>query len=154
MTPQQMISLRQAAGRPAGQVLIADEFYIYSTGRPSAALAAGATSITNIAIQADSDFLIEKTTYSADVAGAAQTFNTQVIPHANVALVATSSGRQLMNVQAPLSGLFGPGSLPFIWPRSYLLPASSTLQITLVSFEAANANFITLNFIGRKLYWS
>lgn len=153
MTPQQQAALAAAAGR-TGQRLIADEFFIYTTGRPAAALAAAASSITNISIQADSDFLIEKTTFSADVAAAAQTFNTQVIPHANVTLVATSSGRQLMNVQAPLAGLFGTGQLPFIWPRSYLIPASSILQITLVSFEAANANFITLNFIGRKLYWS
>lgn len=157
MTPQQVAALAAAAGRVSSQgipqVLIGDEFFVYTTGRPAAALAAGGTSISNIQIQADSDFLLEKTTFTADVAAAAQTFNTQVLPHANVTLVATSSGRQLMNVQLPLVGLFGTGQLPFIWPRSYLFPASSTLQITLVSFEAANANFITLNFIGRKIYW-
>lgn len=147
-----MNRLSQLAGRP-GQVLIGDEFFVYSTGR-LAALAPAGTSINNINIQADSDFLIEKGTVSADVAGAAQTFNTQVLPNATVNLIATSSGRQLMNVQIPIVGLFGTGSLPMIWPRSYLLPASSILQVTLTSFEAAASNLITVNFIGRKLYWA
>lgn len=140
------------AGRP-GQQIINDEFFIYTTGRPAAGLAAAGQSATNIQIQADSDFLIEKLSFNADIAGATQTESTRLLPNVSVLLTNTGSGRQLMNLQMPLTGLFGSGELPMILPRQYLLPASSTLQIQLVSFEAAIVPFITLNFIGRKLYW-
>ena len=147
-----MRQLAANAGRP-GQVIISDEFYIYTTGRPAAAVAPAGTQTTNISIQADSDFLIEKMTFNADIAGATQTESGRLLPNVNVLLTNTGSGRNFMNVQFPLTGMFGGGELPFILPRQYLLPASSTLQIQLVSFEAAISAFITLNFIGRKLYW-
>lgn len=140
------------AGR-IGQVVISDEFYIYTTGRPAAAIAPAATTSTNIQIQADSDFLIEKLSFNADVAAATQTESSRLLPNVHVLLTNTGSGRQLMNVQMPITGLFGSAELPFILPRQYLLPASGTLQIQLVSFEAAISPFITLNFIGRKIYW-
>ena len=148
-----MNQLAMNAGR-VGQVIISDEFYIYTTGRPAVGLALLGTSTTNIQIQVDSDFLIEKMSFNADLAGAAQTETSRVLPNVNVLLTNTASGRNLMNVQFPLTGVFGGGELPFILPRQYLLPGSSTLQIQLVSFEAVSVPFITLNFIGRKLYWS
>lgn len=147
-----MLQLAANAGR-LGQKVISDEFYIYSTGRPTAALAAGGQSTQNIQIQADSDFLIEKHSFNADLAGATQTESSRLLPNVSVLLTNTSSGRQLMNLQFPLTGIFGSGELPMILPRQYLLPASSTLQIQLISFEAAVTPFITLNFIGRKIYW-
>lgn len=147
-----MQQLAANAGR-VGQVIISDEFYVYSTGRPAAALAPAATSATNIQIQADSDFLVEKLSFNADIAGATQTESGRLLPNVHVLITNTSSGRQLMNVQFPLTGIFGGGELPFILPRQYLVPASGTMQIQLVSFEAAVSPFITLNFIGRKLYW-
>lgn len=148
-----MAQLAANAGRK-NQQIISDEFYIYSSGRPAAALAAGGTTQFNIAIQADSDFLIEKLSFNADAAGATQTESTRLLPNVQVLLTNTGSGRALMNLQFPLTGLFGSGELPMILPRQYLLPASSTLAIQLVSFEAAVTPFITLNFIGRKIYWS
>lgn len=153
MNLEQMKSLAIAAGRP-NQVLIGEEFFSYSIGRPTAAIAPLASQIGNINIQADSDFIIEKTTYAADIAGATQTFNSITVPNVNVLLVATSSGRQLMNIQLPLATIFGPAWLPFIWPKPYLLHASSTLTHTLVSFEAAISPFVTLAFHGRKLFWA
>jgi hypothetical protein len=153
MNLDQMRSLAIAAGRP-NQILIGEEFYSYTAGRPIAAIAPAATQLGNINIQADSDFIIEKTTFSADVAAATQTLNTVTVPNVTVLLVATSSGRQMSNVAVPLSSLFGPAWLPFIWPKPYLLHASSTLSFTLVSFEAAISPFVTLVFHGRKLFWA
>ena len=153
MNLDQMKSLAIAAGRP-NQILIGEEFFSYSAGRPAAAIAVGAAQIGNVNIQADSDFIIEKTTFACDVAGATQTLNTMTVPNVNVLLVATSSGRQLMNIALPLASLFGPAWLPFIWPKPYLLHASSTLTHTLTSFEAAVTPFVTLVFHGRKLFWA
>ena len=148
-----MQQLAANAGRK-NQVIISDEFFIYSTGRPAAGIAAaGGVQTVNIQILADSDFLIEKLSFNADLAGVAQLHGTRIVPNVNVLLTNTGSGRQLMNLQLPLTGIFGSGELPMILPRQYLLPASSTLQIQMVSFEAAAVPFVTLNFIGRKIYW-
>lgn len=145
----QMLAL--SAGRQ-GQHIVADEFFSYST--PRTAVAQGGTATVNITIESNSDFLIEKMTFSADVAAAAQTWSTRISPNVQVQLNATGSGRNLLNISTDLRNLFGSGEIPFILPRAYLLPAASTLQVTFTSFEAVNANNITLSFIGRKLFWA
>lgn len=152
MNHERLQHLARLAGR-AGQVLIGEEFYIYSTGRLAAITAAGGTLTNNITVQSDSDFLIEKMTYASDVAGASEGRDSANVPNVTALLTATGSGKQLMNVQAPIFSLFGTGELPFIMPISYFLPAASTLTISLTSFEASVTPRITLDFIGRKLYW-
>jgi hypothetical protein len=126
--------------------------FTYSTGRPGVVLPVGGVQNFFINIQADADFILEKQTYAADLAGAAQTFNTYVVPNVLVLLTSTGSGQQLMSSPVPLASAFGNGFLPNILPYPYVLPANSQLQITLTSFEAVSTPFITLNFVGRKLY--
>lgn len=127
------------------------EYFAYSTGR-LAAIAVGATVNTQILIQADADFLIEKLTYYADLAGVAQTSGARIVPNVTVLITASSSGVQIMNNPVPIPAMFGTGDLPFILPTPRLLGANSQLQIQLVSFEAAVTPLITLNFHGRKIY--
>lgn len=150
MNAAQEAAFARSMGRP-GQVILAREFFVYSTPRTS--LAAGASTTLNIAIQADSDFVIEKTTYNADVAAAATTQSTMILPNWTVMLTISGAGRQLMNTPVPIPGMFGTGQLPFIWTRPYAIPASSQLQIGLVSYEAAATDLVTLNFIGQKIFW-
>jgi hypothetical protein len=127
------------------------EFFTYTTGR-LASLAAAATINTQITIQADSDFIVEKLTYACDIAAAAVTISTLPAPNVTVLLTSSGSGQQWMNTPMNLPSLFGLGWLPFILPYPRVLPANSQLQIQLVSYEAAVANLITLNFHGRKVY--
>jgi hypothetical protein len=127
------------------------EYFNYSTGR-LAAITVGATVNTSIIIQADADFLVEKLTYYADLAGVAQTYSARIVPNVTVLITASSSGVQIMNNPVPIPSMFGEGDLPFILPSPRLLGANSQLQIQLVSFEAAVTPAITLNFHGRKLY--
>lgn len=130
-----------------------EEFYSYSTGRLSA-ISVGGTLTTNILIQADSDFVLEKLTYYADIAGAAQTASTKIVPNVSVMLTSTGSGQNLFSANIPIDSVFGSGGLPFILPFPRLFPANSTLQISLTSFEAAITPILTLNFHGRKRYRS
>lgn len=152
MNAIEMQKLAIALSRP-GQVIINEQFQVYATGRPVAGVAPAGLQSPSIQIRADSDFVIEKTTFNADVAGATQTESSRLLPNVTVLLVVTSSGQQLFNVPVPLTGLFGSGELPFIWPKPFIVPASCTLQCQLVSFEAAITVFISLNFIGRCLFW-
>ncbi len=126
------------------------DFFTYTTGRQS--VAAAATVVSNILIQADSAFEIIKLTGAADVAGAAQTSSTRVIPNALILITDTGSGRQLMSAAVPFGALFGDGNLPFILPRPKIIAPRSTLQITITSFEAANTNNISINLIGNKIF--
>lgn len=129
---------------------IQKDFFIYTTGRFSVAPAAQATQ--NIAIQADADFEIVKLTAFSDLAGAAQTRATQVVPNVNVLITDTGAGRQLMNVAVPLNSMFGTAQEPFILPIPKIIKARSNLQIVITSFEAANTDYLTLNFIGNKIF--
>jgi len=151
MDRNSMQMLAISAGR-AGQVIIADEFFTYTAARTS--VAAAATATVNITIESNSDFLIEKMTYVNDVAAAAYTDSSRPIPNVTAQINATGSGRNMFNIATPIPNTFGTGEIPFILPRSYLLPAASTLQITLANYDAAQTNVITLSFIGRKLFWA
>jgi len=126
------------------------EFFSYSilfTG-----IAAGGSSSGNINIQADSDFKIQKLTYFADIAAAAQTADTRVIPLATVLLTDSSSGRQLMDSAQPISNLFGTGEIPFILPTPKIFQARSTLTVQVNNFSTATTYTIRLSFIGAKLF--
>ena len=64
---------------------ILKDFFIYAITFD--ALAVGATATGNIQIQADADFEVQKLSYFADIAGAAQTVTTQVVPLTTVLIV-------------------------------------------------------------------
>lgn len=132
------------------QNIIAKDFYTYATEFSS--IAAGASSSQNISIQADSDFMVQKLTYFADVAGAAQTDANRVVPLVNVTITATSSGRQLMNISVPVPLLFGTGELPFILPQPKVFPARSTVNFVISNFSAATTYRVSLAMVGAKLF--
>jgi len=151
MDPKTEARIAIRAGRP-GQVIIAEEPWSYSTGRSAAALAPAASTTQRIQLQADADFLIEKSTYYADNAGAAQTVSTRIIPNVLVQVFYTGQ-KALWNVDQPVGCVFGSAELPFIWPRPYLIPANSLMEVASRSFEAALSLFLTYSFHGRKIYW-
>lgn len=126
------------------------DFYIYE--EDFAALAAGTSQTGNINIQADSDFVVQKLTYFADVAAAGQTESTRVVPLANVAITDSGSGRQLMEEAVSVPSLFGTGEIPFILPQPKLFLARSTINIVVSNFDAAQSYNLNLSFIGYKVF--
>ena len=126
------------------------DFYIYEA--VVAALGVGLSANDVINIEADSDFILQKLTFEADIAGAAQTEATRIIPNVLVQLTDTGSGRQLMQNPIPVSSFFGIGAIPFILPNPRLFMRNSTIQIAFTSFEAAITPDVRLAFIGYKIY--
>lgn len=126
------------------------DFYSYSA--VFTALAAGAAATYQIPIQADSDFVVQKQNYFAEVAHAGQTANSRVIPLISVLITDTGSGRQIMDKALPLTTFFGTGENPFILPQPKVFKANTILQITASNFDAAQAYNLTLVFIGIKLF--
>jgi|SRR5712671_377684 len=104
-----------------------------------------------IQIDAAAPFVIISTTMKADVAAAAQTVNTEVLPNATILLTDQSTGRQFMDVALPIPSLFGSARQPYFWPKPKIMPANSTLQWQITNFEAANTNNLRLSFHGYKL---
>jgi len=132
--------------------IIAEDFYIYNIEFTS--LAPGASDVGFIQIEADSDFLIQKLGYFADIAGAGQTFNTIVIPLISLVIVDTGSGRQLMNNSIPVPAFWGDGRLPYILPTPKLFVKNSRINCTVTNFSAATTYRLFLNFEGKKIFTS
>jgi len=126
------------------------DFYIYEAEALALAPAGNANDIINI--EADSDFILQKFTYQADIAAAAYLESTRPIPLITVQLIDSGSGRQLMNNPIPVESFMGSGELPFILPNPRKFLRNSTIQIAFNNFDAAITYNIRLAFIGYKIY--
>jgi len=126
------------------------EFFTYELD--FASLASGTSDSGSFNIQADSDFVLQKLGYFADIAAAAQTDSTRVIPLVSLTITDTGSGRQLMSSATPIPSIFGTGQLPFILPTPRLFQARSNVAVTVQNFDAAATYNLKLSFIGYKRY--
>jgi len=126
------------------------DFYIYDSEALLIAPSGSANDVINI--EADSDFILQKFAYEADIADAAFTFTTRPIPLINIQLIDSGSGRQLMQNAIPISSFMGDGQLPFILPNPRKFLRNSTIQIAYTNNDAAITYNIRLAFIGYKIY--
>ena len=126
------------------------DFYIYEAEALAIAPAGTANDVINI--EADSDFILQKMTYEADIAAAAYTFTTNPIPLITIQITDTGSGRQLMQQPVPVNSFMGDGKLPFYLPNPRKFLRNSTIQIAFVNFDAAVTYNLRLAFIGYKIY--
>lgn len=119
-------------------------------------LAAGASATSQINIEANSDFVWLKTAYMADIAGAAQTESTRVIPLARVSITDSGSGVNLQNLPVPISSLAGHEGLPLNLSQPRVFSANSIATFTFSNYSDSTtyAN-IEIALIGyRKLYFT
>lgn len=136
-----------------GQVrkFILDHF-IYSNVALTS-LAPGTSASVTIPIEADSMFTVVKSSYVADILGAAQTDSTRVIPLISVAITDSGSGRQLQNTPVPISSLAGHEGLPMVWPVPREFLASSTITMTFTNNSTGvTYNNVVLSLIGFKSF--
>lgn len=123
-----------------------DYFYIAS----ATALAPAGSVTDNVNIETDSNFIWQKISYFANLANAAQTESSRVIPLINVQFLDSGSGRNLQNNPLPIPAIAGNGQLPFIMPVPRILRANATLSVTFTNFDAAATYNITLVLSGYK----
>lgn len=126
------------------------DFYIYRTVYDS--LTFGTSQSANFTVEADSDFMLHKLSFFADIAGGAQTNDTIVVPLANALITDTGSGRQLSAGGIPVPSYFGSGRLPFILPVPKLFLARSVVQVQVENFSAGTDYNLKLAFIGYKIF--
>jgi hypothetical protein len=142
--------MAQAPGNVRSAPQAHKEFAVLTTGR--IAVAAGATVTPTIQVPVEANFELLAITGWADVAAAAQNYSTRIDPNITLVISDTASGRQLMNLPVPWGGMVGTQEFPFKLPTPRIFVGGALIQITLVSFEAANANNVFLNLIGNKIY--
>lgn len=128
------------------------DFYVYEAEALALVSLTAATDI--ITIEADSNFVLQKLNYIADIAAAAFTDSTRPIPLITIQLTDTGSGRNLMSNPVPIPSIFGTGQLPFILPNPRVFLRNSTIQVAFANFDAAVTYNIRLSFIGYKIYTS
>lgn len=126
------------------------DFFVYEV--ETEAIATGATTTDSIQIQSDADFIWQKATYQADLAGVAQTDASRVIPNVLIQITDSGSNRQLFFNPVPIQNVFGTGRVPFILPNPRLFIKTSTITIEFTSFEVAATPTVRLSFIGYKFY--
>lgn len=107
---------------------------------------------SSFTVQADSNFLWQYGGFFADIAGAAQTDGTRVIPLMTAVILDTSSGRQLMSSTVPVPTLFGDGRLPFLLPSPRFFRAQTQVTVNVQNFDVAASYSLKLSFIGTKFF--
>jgi hypothetical protein len=149
---QQALLAAQAMQNAAAQnqVQIVEDFFVYAV--PVFAVNFGQSQTNNVLIQADSDFVLEQISYSANIANAAFTVNSRPIPNVTVLMTDTGSGRQLMSSAIPLPTIAGTGEEPFELPRPKAFVARSTIAVQVSNYDAAVNYNIYISLIGRKLF--
>lgn len=115
-------------------------------------LVAAASSDQTFQVDASASFIITDLMYLADVAGAAQTDSSRVIPLVTVAITDGSSGRKWMPTPVPVSAMFGTGEDPYELSEPRELPAKSSLIIEATNISSATAYNLRLVFAGYKVY--
>jgi hypothetical protein len=116
-----------------------------------AAPAPGVTVNGQLNIDATAPFMILSGSMQADIAGAAQTLGSQVLPNAAILLTDQSGNVNFMDQATPLSALFGSWHQPYDWREPKLMPANSQIGWSITSYEAANINNLRLTFHGYRI---
>lgn len=126
------------------------DFFVYTL--TFSALAAAAAAQDAIQIQSDSDFELQKLTVFADIAAAAQTDSTRVLPLVTVQITDTGTGRQLFNNPVAIPALFGDGQIPFILPTTKLFSRNASVTVAVSNFSAATTYNLRVFLIGSKIF--
>lgn len=132
-----------------GDVRVESNF-VYIANFLALAPAANATVVINI--DSAADFLWIKGAYAADIAGAAQTDSTRIVPNVDAQIQLGGADKNIFQGNTPVPSVFGTGQEPFVWSMPQRLFKSSTISVTLTSREAVNTLNLRLAFIGWKDY--
>lgn len=131
------------------------DYFIYPFFVASLTFAAGANNpvVVNLQISTDSDFYWNATTYQVDLATAAQTNQSRVVPAATVQINDQGSNRNLHNTPVPIASVAGFGNEPYRLVHPRLFTRGTTVTCTFQNYSAAE-NYTNLYFLmhGFKVY--
>ena len=107
-----------------------------------------------INLDADSNYYCCALTYQADIAGAALTESTNLLPLVTLLLTDSGSGKALMNTPLLLPAFMGDGKRPyrFVRPRVFMANASIQFSFNAGFLAAGTAYNIQVILHGYKVY--
>ena len=117
-------------------------------------LTAGQTGIQgSFFVDASSPFMLVQQNYQcAPYAVTVMTEATRLIPNVTISITEQSSNRNWQSAAVPVSSIFGTGENPWFLPQPRLIPANTTVTMTVNNFDGAQAYNLILSFIGFRLY--
>ena len=129
-----------------------DYFWYQTRITGISSVAPAATGIINL--DADSDFYCCALTYQADIAGAALTESTNLLPLVTLNIVDSGSGKALMNGPILIPSFLGDGKRPyrFVRPRVFMANATINLQFNAGFLAAGTTYNIQVVLHGYKIY--
>lgn len=117
--------------------------YYWYVANWAAPLAPGASTNTQIQIDAGTDFYWIATTHFADLQGGDQTWDSFELPLVTVLINDTGASRNLMNAAVPIPALSGSGLMPYRLVRPRLFRANSVVNFTFTSYAAGGGDTYT-----------
>lgn len=105
-------------------------------------------------VDSSAPFMLVSQNYQSDIAGATSTMGTTNVPNASVQIQDQSSNRNWQAQAVPIPSIFGNGQRPYFLPQPRLIPANTTITVSVTSFEAAVTPTVRLSFIGFRYYTS
>lgn len=130
-----------------------DLFFVSTdfVGTLELAAAGAATASQSIVITVDQDAHLLLTGSAFVCTDTLQTTDQGANVFILVTLKMSSSGRELMSSAQHLRNISGTGQLPCAWPRPKLLPAGSSMRVTLQNLAAA-IRAVRLTFYAFKIF--
>ncbi len=83
---------------------------------------------------------------------ATTTSGTRIVPNMQVQIQDQSSNRNWQNGAINVESIFGSGERPYYLPQPRLIPANTTVLVTVNNFDAAAAYNLYLTFSGWRYY--
>jgi hypothetical protein len=132
------------------------DYFVYPFLVASLTFAAGAngpTATINQQISTDSDFYWTGTTYQTDLATAAQTNASRVVPAVTVQIIDQGANRQLHNAPVPVATVAGYGNEPHRLVHPRMFTRGSTITVVLFNYSTVE-NYTNLYLVleGFKIY--
>ena len=124
------------------------DFYGYNF--EVSALAPGNSQSATKQVESESNFIWVKTSGFADIAAAAQNYDTRVVPLVTLQVTDVGSGRSLFDEPTPWSNVVGWGEIPYVLPLKRKWKAATSIRVEFTNFDAAATYNLRLTFSGYK----
>lgn len=125
--------------------------FIYSLNVTSITAGGSASDVINI--ENDSQFVWVKTTCFADIAGAAQTESSRVIPLVTLQIKDGGSARDFFDEPQPLGNMSGFGELPHILPAPFVFSNNANVIGSFTNYSNATTyENLYVSLIGYRVY--
>jgi hypothetical protein len=132
------------------------DYFVYPFNQASLTFAAGANGPTATLTQqlsADSDFYWTATSYQVDLATAAQTNASRVVPAVTIQIIDQGANRSLHNAPVPLATVAGFGNEPHRLVHPRLFTRATSITVVLFNYSTVeNYTNVYVVLEGFKVY--